>query len=105
MLQIIQPQKHNKLQNKFLNDIFVKSVCKYILGKDTVESKVEFESDYNWDIFVKGVVEVKCNHPSKCYYDEHRVDNNNDEYHREREQLWIEIKTLLGDEYPCVLRK
>jgi hypothetical protein len=87
--------EHNKLQNIFLNvlnrekllNIFYNS--RYKICRDGVDiqlndnnNKIKFESNFNWDIWL--------------YH--YNIDNN-------ERILLCELKPLLGDDYPCVLRK
>jgi hypothetical protein len=67
--------EHNKLQNKFLNDNFLKRFCDFILKSDIARAQAWFECDFNWDVFVYATGKVKtfdCPHPDRCGNDENK---------------------------------
>jgi hypothetical protein len=83
--------EHNKLQNLFLEKENVTKMVNYIYKKYDISYdyiRCEFEGSFNWDIII-----------DECRY----FDNDNDEY--SLSNIYIELKPLLGDDYPCVLRK
>ena len=104
--------EHNSLQNMFLekeNVIkllgkVINNISKYIIKKNVhCEFKVVFESKFNWDILIHSIHIYKCNHdePNICdggcnrLVGEGAIDD----------KCCVEIKPMLGDDYPCVLRK
>lgn len=104
--------EHNSLQNMFLEKENVikllgkvinnKSIC---IIKENVHPKfkVVFESKYNWDILIHNIYIYKCYHdePNMC-------DGGCDHCVGEGaidDECCVEIKPMLGDDYPCVLRK
>jgi len=101
--------EHNKLQNLFLDNQNVINLLRKIIynkigpiPKNThYEFSCEFEGMFNWDILIENIYIYKCrsDEPDICdgCYDSDIKSNHND--------ICIEIKPLLGDDYPCVLRK
>ena len=102
--------EHNILQKLFLNkdnqDKFLKYVNK---SKYSFDASCRFEGEYNWDVTFDNVNYTKwkgdCVHDDcdddcddECYYDKDR-----NEY--PHSCVFIEIKTLIGDDYPRILRK
>jgi uncharacterized protein (DUF3820 family) len=81
--------EHNRIQNLFLDKSLCKSVfaktwkdcsCTYVHNKpiyDPLRINIEFEGEFNWDIILKSGKVIRL----------------------------IEIKPMLGDDYPNVLRK
>jgi len=100
--------KHNRLQNMFLQDENVIKLLRKIIynkvgsiPKNThYEFRCEFEGMFNWDILIKGIYIYKCrsDEPNMCggCWDTD-IKSKND--------ICVEIKPMLGDDYPCVLRK
>jgi len=85
---------HNKLQNLFLRKENVKKLVKlFYTGKNTVtsDSRCEFESSYNWDVEISDL-RYTCK-KSLCN-EAHYLPN-----------IYMELKPILGDDYPNVLRK
>lgn len=104
--------EHNSLQNMFLekeNVIkllgkVINNISKYIIKKNVhCEFKVVFESKFNWDILIHSI------HIYKCYHDEPNMcDGGCNHLVGEGaidDKCCVEIKPMLGDDYPCVLRK
>jgi hypothetical protein len=70
--------EHNKLQNKFMDLSFRQKILKTLdIELFGEEKSVKFEDKFNWDVVIR--------------YDS--------------QGICFEIKPLLGDDYPCVLRK
>lgn len=98
--------EHNRLQNLFLNKDNQDKILKYLnKSKYRFDACCEFEGEYNWDVILDNVTYTKwkggcgcedCN--DECYY-----DNDRNEY--PHSCVFIEIKTLIGEDYPCVFRK
>jgi len=97
-------QEHNKIQNLFLEkenvETFLRKVfnlkLKHLHIDCFPEYKIKFETQYNWDLFI-----------DSCHYSYCRCPDDNDcecRVHETRD-VYCEIKPLLGDDYPCVLRK
>jgi hypothetical protein len=118
--------EHNKIQNLFLEEENVKNflvkVFKLKLNHLYIDTNpkysVKFEKQYNWDLFIVRIDFWYCSCPPddddfKCVCKEHNnfikrynIPKNEDQYHRKyTENIYCEIKPLLGDDYPCVLRK
>lgn len=109
--------EHNKIQNLFLENENVEKLLrwnykqfKYRKNVLYSNARCEFEGSFNWDIIIKdiGFTKIQCNcnwdeaeegHTCNCKYE------NNDDYDYEMSNIYIEVKPLLGDDYPCVLRK
>lgn len=82
--------EHNKLQNIFLDHKNIEQFIKYIIRKHNLKNylskfplEAEFEGKFNWDVIIK---DLKL---GEQFYN----------------MICIEIKPLLGDDYPNVLRK
>ena len=114
--------EHNKLQNLFLDNQNVHKLLK-IIKKNTsnnihiTSGNITFEGMFNWDLIIKDYqwwlcdcdwTHKKNNDTCDCelyknYRQTHKIPKEcqdlifND--------LYCEIKPLLGDDYPCVLRK
>jgi len=109
--------EHNKLQNMFLENENVEKLLRLIYKKFRYRKNVsysyarcEFEGSFNWDIIIDNLsfTKIQC----KCNWDEEEdgyVCNckyeDDDDYEYSLANIYIEIKPLLGDDYPCVLRK
>ena len=103
--------EHNKLQNLFLdNQNVIKLLRKIIYNKKGpfpknkhYDFRCEFEGMFNWDILIENINIYKCrsDEPDMCVED-YCYDTNIKSKHND---ICIEIKPLLGDDYPCVLRK
>ncbi len=108
--------EHNKIQNMFLEKenigkitrAIFKTGFKYKKNIDYDYARSEFEGEYNWDVIISGLTytkkQCKCDSNEKdnnceCKYD----DDDNDDY--ELPTIYIELKPLVGDDYPCILRK
>jgi hypothetical protein len=125
--------EHNKLQNIFLENMHIVSFLKYVyfqesmswfkykkqlflrLDNEIINSTMnyaEFEGIYNWDVIIDGgnicyskhKLKCKCMEEDDsscsevCYY-----DNDNRDY--TVLSTYIEIKPLVGEDYPEILRK
>jgi hypothetical protein len=118
--------EHNRIQNLFLEEENVKKLLikvfdlrlKHLYIDCDPKYHVKFEGQFNWDLIIN-----RCNyHYCSCIFDEN--DDNCecvcDTYTNFRtrhkipkgwvdgknlENVYCEIKPVLGDDYPCVLRK
>jgi hypothetical protein len=118
--------EHNKIQNLFLEEGNVKNllvkVFKLKLNHLCIDTdpkySVKFEKQYNWDLFIDRIEFWYCSCPDddnfKCVCEENKnfikryniPRNERDEgYSKYTGNIYCEIKPLLGDDYPCVLRK
>lgn len=105
--------EHNKLQNLFLNDNNTLKLINHIYNrnkkKDLVINKevsVEFETKFNWDLMINTPSYWYC----ACDWDLKKDGESCDCKYEKNEESWFssiycEIKPLLGDDYPNVLRK
>jgi len=113
--------EHNKLQNLFLNDENVEKLLKIIFKKTSKNTQIrsgdiKFEGMFNWDLIVRNYQWWLCG----CDWSDETKDRCDCEIykkHTERykipetsedlkfDELYCEIKPLMGDDYPCVLRK
>ena len=109
--------EHNKLQNMFLENKNVEKLLRLIYKKNKYRKNVsyssarcEFEGSFNWDVIIDSLsfTKLQC----KCNWDEKEEDDtcdckyeDNDDYEYALSNIYIEIKPLMGDDYPCVLRK
>jgi len=85
--------QHNRLQNRFLDPEYSCNFYKLVTGLAVSQVKVVFEAQHNWDVVI-----TPCNEEIKS--------GNNYSLSKVRyPTLYIELKTTVGDEYPCVLRK
>lgn len=80
---------HNKIQNLFLKQIYRIYFFEILFNFENVDDNVdvEFEGENNWDIILTLNVRDK-------YFCTRRKYN-----------IYCEIKTSVGEEYPCILRK
>jgi hypothetical protein len=113
--------EHNKLQNMFLDDKNVEKLLKIIFKKTSKNIQfgsgdIKFEGMFNWDLIVRNYQWWLC----ECDWTDETKDQCDCELnkkHTERhkipegcgdlkfDELYCEIKPLMGDDYPCVLRK
>jgi len=109
--------EHNKLQNIFLENKNVEKLLRLIYKKFKYKKNVsyssarcEFEGSFNWDVIIDDLsfTKLQC----KCNWDEKEEEDicdckyeGNDDYEYALSNIYIELKPLLGDDYPCVLRK
>ena len=109
--------EHNKLQNMFLENKNVEKLLRLIYKKFKYRKNVlyssarcEFEGSFNWDVIIDNLsfTKLQC----KCNWDEKEEDDtcdckyeDNDDYEYALSNIYIELKPLMGDDYPCVLRK
>lgn len=116
--------EHNKIQNLFLEEENVKKllvkVFKLKLNHLYIDCdpkySVKFEKQYNWDLFIDRNDFSYCSCPDddddfKCVCEEkknykkrYNIPKDRD-FRKKSENIYCEIKPLLGDDYPCVLRK
>ena len=108
--------EHNRLQNLFLNKTNTIQFLRKILFNQTIKVpksarynfRTVFESTFNWDISIENITNYKCHerlhdgayddiYECDCELDDTKINYFND--------ICVEIKTLLGDDYPGVLRK
>jgi hypothetical protein len=117
--------EHNKLQNLFLkSNIFnIEKLLRHYYNKTHKNLKIyddgtiTFEGMFNWDLIVEDYAWDLCDcvwsdekNTCDCEINKNfRKKNNIHEdstFHCLRfDELYCEIKPLLGDDYPCVLRK
>ena len=118
--------EHNKIQNLFLEEGNVKNllvkVFKLKLNHLCIDTdpkySVKFEKQYNWDLFIDRIEFWYCSCPDddnfKCVCEENKnfikrynipINERGERYSKYTENIYCEIKPLLGDDYPCVLRK
>jgi len=113
--------QHNKLQNLFLNNENVEKLLRIIFKKTSKNIEIgsgdiKFEGMFNWDLIVSNYQWWLCDcdwsdetkdrcdcEINKKFYERYKIpeDGNNLKFH----ELYCEIKPLMGDDYPCVLRK
>ena len=113
--------EHNKLQNLFLEKDNIEKLMRFVYKKFKYRKNVsysfarsEFEGSFNWDVVIDclSFTKLQC----KCNWDEIEEDEDsdyecdckyedNDDYEYALSNIYIELKPLLGDDYPCVLRK
>lgn len=99
--------EHNKLQNLFLeNENTIKLIRRVLFNKTgkystkiVYDFRVVFETIFNWDVLIENISIYKC----ICDNDICQGCDGSD--YREYNDICIEIKPILGDDYPCVLRK
>ena len=118
--------EHNRIQNLFLEEENVKKLLikvfnitlKHLYIDCDPKYYVKFEGQFNWDLIIK-----RCNyHYCSCTFDEnddncecvcdtytnfrtrHKIPNEW-EFEKNLQNVYCEIKPILGDDYPCVLRK
>lgn len=104
--------EHNKLQNMFLNSgnikIIVKEVNKKLKYCIDYPSKCEFEGQFNWDVIIENISFDKCTCNWEIKLENECCDcetRKKDSEMYSLSDIFIEIKPLIGDDYPCVLRK
>lgn len=115
--QNLKTPEHNKLQNMFLENENVEKLLRLIY-KDFIyrenvsysSAMCEFEGSFNWDVIIDDLSftkkQCKCNWDEKEKYDicDCKYEDN-DDYEYALSNIYIELKPLMGDDYPCVLRK
>lgn len=90
--------EHNRLQNLFLKQENIKQLISFLKVKyygtdptyDNIQYDkitIEFEAEFNWDVTIKTIAS--------------ETNDTLDFF----PNIYIEIKPLMGDDYPCVLRK
>ena len=84
--------EHNKLQNRFLDKKYQLRLLNVLNLRDDVDVKCVFEAN-NWDLRFYLEKEALVQPDASCRIIEYRLNYG------------IEIKPLLGDDYPSVLRK
>jgi len=113
--------EHNKLQNLFLNNETVEKLLKIIFKKTSKNIQIssgdiKFEGMFNWDLIVRNYTWRLCDcdwsnetkHQCDCeiykkHTERHKIPKNCEDL--KFDELYCEIKPLMGDDYPCVLRK
>lgn len=107
--------EHNKIQNMFLEKKNVEKIVRFIFNEegfryniDCQYARSEFEGEFNWDIIINGLSynKIQCN----CNWDEMKEGDcceckYENDYDYDLPHIYIEIKPLVGDDYPCILRK
>ena len=117
--------EHNKMQNLFLEEENVKKllgkVFKLKLNHLYIDCNpkydIKFETQYNWDLFINRCPYWYCScqvddddfkcicQENKNFKKKYNIPNNDIDYEKYSQNIYCEIKPLLGDDYPCVLRK
>ena len=107
--------EHNKLQNLFLKNENVENLLKKVFKKykniKIDKGKVIFEWKFNWDLVVKEYRWCLCDCTKECcdceVYEQFVEKYIHSEWYASIKfhELYCEIKPLLGDDYPSVLRK
>lgn len=114
--------EHNKLQNLFLNNENVEKLLKIIFKKTSKNiiisnsGGIKFEGMFNWDLIVESYQWTLCGcdwsdkTKDQCDCDINKKHNKRNGIPEAGEnlkfdELYCEIKPLMGDDYPCVLRK
>lgn len=109
--------EHNMLQNMFLENENIETFLRFIYKNFKYRKNVfysyarcEFEGIFNWDVIIDNLTFTKLQ--CKCNWDEKEEDDicecnyeDNDDYEYCLRNVYIEIKPLMGDDYPSVLRK
>jgi uncharacterized protein (DUF3820 family) len=113
--------EHNKLQNLFLNNENVEKLLKIIFKKTSKNIQIgsgdiKFEGMFNWDLIVRNYqwwlcecdwsdeTKDRCDCEIKKKYNErYKIPEGGEDLNFD--ELYCEIKPLMGDDYPCVLRK
>lgn len=113
--------EHNKLQNLFLENDNVERLLKIIFKITSKNIQIDsgnttFEGMFNWDLIVENYKWCLCEcdwtdeTKKRCdcelfkkYIEHYKIPKDGEDlkFH----ELYCEIKPLLGDDYPCVLRK
>lgn len=98
--------EHNKVQNLFLENNIVENLSNIIIKKycgscyhkpiKLNSYKIEFEGKFNWDCIIKFYCDSQCLIGRNCC---------SSEFDEMCIHTFIEIKPILGEDYPCVLRK
>jgi len=125
--QSIQPNQnsrtpdHNRLQNLFLERENIERILKYTIkepSKDNItisqDGSTIFEGKHNWDLIIEDYswwIWCGCDETQDCggceayekYRKKYNIPDSGDDLICD--VLYCEIKPLLGDDYPCVLRK
>lgn len=109
--QINQPSdtptpEHNKIQNMFLdNDWVTKFMRKMTSEVREKPWKCRFETKHNWDVAIDSMKNYRQSHNCKNCLDYRRDGMCDHTLSFHTPYIFIEIKTLIGDDYPCILRK
>lgn len=98
--------EHNRLQNMFLENDIITNLGNIIINKYSnnkrhkplklISYKIEFEGKFNWDCIINTYFDFQCLNGRGCC---------SNEFDEGKILVFIEIKPILGDDYPCVLRK
>lgn len=113
--------EHNRIQNLFLEEENVKKLLSKVFNLKLKhlhidcdpEYSVKFEKQFNWDLFVDRCIYYYCSCGTidDCECEEYKTFNNKhpipegSELGRRLGTVYCEIKPVLGDDYPCLLRK
>jgi hypothetical protein len=84
--------EHNRIQNMFLKTDFCLHFYKKVTGLIVNDIKAIFEAQHNWDVILTPICDD-------------RLCGNNVLKRKTYPTVYIEIKTSVSDEYPCILRK
>lgn len=114
--------ERNKIQNMFLSnehlETFISHICekekfrylKSLLLQNNFEKETELEGIFNWDVIIGkgGLCYTKWK--GNCSCDENKVECKKSCYDGDNEtydlfSIFVEIKPLVGDDYPAILRK
>jgi hypothetical protein len=115
--------EHNRLQNMFLDNTNVEKILKIIFKKTNsknikiVSGDIQFEGMFNWDLIVRNYQWWLC----ECDWTDETKEECDCEIYKKHtklhkipkdcntdlkfDELYCEIKPVMGDDYPCVLRK
>lgn len=116
--------EHNKIQNLFLEEENVKKLLvkvfklksNHLMLECNTKYCVKFEKQYNWDLFTDRCNFWYCSCTGddddfKCVCQENKKFMKKYNIPKDcdleiyTENIYCEIKPILGDDYPCVLRK
>ena len=118
-IQNTKTPEHNKLQNLFLNYENVQKLLKMVFNNKCTthllidNGHTEFEGIFNWDMIFQDNEWTRCScddNIDTCNCDinmQHKKRYNipNGSTYLSFYNVYCEIKPLMGDDYPCVLRK
>lgn len=98
---------HNRLQNKFLDLDYSRRFYKLVTGLTVNHVKVIFEAQHNWDVVIVPSSEAETSAttttptPTAVAEPANQLSLKKVKY----PSLCVELKTVVADEYPCILRK
>lgn len=124
--QTSKTPEHNRIQNLFLDDRRVATFMASLKTSDEDHKKylveqiskkkvwIEFEGKFNWDVIINKDTTTTISPSYKCTNSWEEINYGNRRYCKTAGKclciewfgsIYIEIKPLLGDDYPTVLRK